>query len=254
MTMENVKMGQVFESRKVTGQQGTVTAINEKIELTLNNGEVKKVSQSTLGRWWKLVEDAKETTQESEAANTSKEEEKMEVLTQEQQQEQPTDGEIVDTNKVEDAPVDTNKDEKPADDTNKAEQPKPTHRGRGKQPTDPVMQEMFNNMIAHMVEKGCTKRVTSGYVGLFIDKRNIAEITLQKKGIRLNLNSQSLSSKNFDLCKVVPDTYGWTLDSVYKVTNDEEYTIAVEMLEQGFAFRNKPVEVKKEDNKVENAQ
>ena len=263
MTMENVKLGQVFESRKVSGQKGTVTAIGDKVELTLADGGTKMVSESTLGRWWKLVAEAEPAVQEeNNVAEANKEDGNMEVQVHEAQEEKPVDGKIVETEKQEEAPVDTNNSEKPADDIekqdetpapeNKPADSKPEHRGRGKQEVDPVIQQMFNNMINHMVEMGAVKRVTSGYVGLFVDKRNIAEVTLQKKGIRINLNSQSLSAKNIDLCKIVPDTYGWTLDSVYKVTKPEQYDTAIEMLEQGFSFRKKPVEpVKPADDKQE---
>lgn len=266
MTMKNVKLGQVFESRKVSGQKGTVTAIGDKVELTLADGETKMVSESTLGRWWKLVAEAEPATpavqEENNVAEANKEDRNIEVQLHEAQEENPADGKIVETEKQEEAPVDTNNNEKPADDTDKQDETpapenkpadnKPEHRGRGKQAVDPAVQKMFTDMVAHMVDMGAVKRETGGYVGLYVDKRNIAEVTLQKKGIRINLNSQSLSAENMDLCKIVPDTYGWTLDSVYKVTKTEQYDTAVEMLEQGFAFRKKPAEpAKPEDDKQE---
>lgn len=117
-----------------------------------------------------------------------------------------------------------------------------------KKQIEPAIQKMFDKMIAHMVDKGCTTKETPAYMGLKCGKHNIAEVYLQKKGIRLHVNSQSLSAENIDLCKIVPDSYGWTLDSVYKVTDQQTYKKAIEMLEQGFNFRNKPIN---EDKKVE---
>ena len=122
-----------------------------------------------------------------------------------------------------------------------------------KKQIEPAIQKMFDKMITYMVDKGCTTKETPAYTGLKCGKHNIAEVYLQKKGIRLHVNSQSLSAENIDLCKVVPDTYGWTLDCIYKVTDQQTYDKAAEMLEQGFNFRNKPVTTVKPADKKEEA-
>ena len=122
-----------------------------------------------------------------------------------------------------------------------------------KKQIEPAIQKMFDKMIAYMVDKGCNTKETPAYTGLKCGKHNIAEVYLQKKGIRLHVNSQSLSTENIDLCKVVPDTYGWTLDCIYKVTDQQTYDKAVEMLEQGFNFRNKPATPAKPADKKEEA-
>ena len=112
-----------------------------------------------------------------------------------------------------------------------------------KKQIEPAIQKVFDKMITYMVDKGCTTKETPAYTGLKCGKHNIAEVYLQKKGIRLHVNSQSLSAENIDLCKAVPDTYGWTLDCIYKVTDQQTYDKAVEMLEQGFNFRNTVVDI-----------
>jgi hypothetical protein len=148
------------------------------------------------------------------------------VQLQEVQEEKPAQGKTAETKKV----------DKPAQDR--------------KKPVEPAIKKMFDNMIAHMVDMGCEKKQTPQYMRLIVCKHNIAEVYLQKKGIKIDLNSQSLSAENIDLCKIVPDTYGWTLDSIYKITSAEQYDKAVEMLEQGFKFRNKPVTTAKEEAPV----
>jgi len=153
-----------------------------------------------------------ETTPASTQPAPQQTEDNKKVQLQEQAPENATGGKIVETKKPE---------------TNKKKQ------------IEPTIQKMFNKMIAFMVDKGCITRETPTYIGLKCGKYNIAEVHLQKKGIRLHINSQSLSAENIDRCKVVPDTYGWTLDSVYKVTDEQSYNIAIEMLEQGFNFRTK---------------
>jgi glucan-binding YG repeat protein len=161
-------------------------------------------------------EQTKETTPASKQPATQQAADNKKVQLQEQAPENAADGKIVETKKPE---------------TSKKKQ------------IEPAIQKMFDKMIAFMVDKGCTTKETPAYTGLKCGKHNIAEIYLQKKGIRLHLNSQSLSAENIDHCKVVPDTYGWTLDSVYKVTDEQSYNIAIEMLEQGFNFRNKGIDI-----------
>jgi uncharacterized protein with NAD-binding domain and iron-sulfur cluster len=161
-------------------------------------------------------EQTQETTPAIIQTTPQQTEDNKKVQLQEQAPENAAGGKIVETKKPE---------------TNKKKQ------------IEPSIQKMFDKMIAYMVDKGCTTKETPAYTGLKCGKHNIAEIYLQKKGIRLHVNSQSLSAENIDLCKVVPDTYGWTLDCIYKVTDQQTYDKAIEILEQGFVFRNKGIDI-----------
>ena len=171
-------------------------------------------------------EQTKETAPASNQPAPQQAADNKKVQLQEVQEEKPAQGKTAETKKV----------DKPAQDR--------------KKPVEPAIKKMFDNMIAHMVDMGCEKKQTPQYMRLIVCKHNIAEVYLQKKGIKIDLNSQSLSAENIDLCKIVPDTYGWTLDSIYKITSAEQYDKAVEMLEQGFKFRNKPVTTAKEEAPV----
>lgn len=223
-----LKLQSVVTNRKDNTIGGTITAQGEggKYTVVLHDGTEKQYTESTLKKYFKVVEpqgqtpaNATESTHPApqQAADSKK------VQLQEQAPENATGGKIVETKKQE---------------TSKKKQ------------IEPAIQKMFDKMIAHMVDMGCEKKQTPQYMRLIVCKHNIAEVYLQKKGIKIDLNSQSLSAENIDLCKIVPDTYGWTLDSIYKITSAEQYDKAVEMLEQGFKFRNKPVTTAKEEAPV----
>ena len=201
-----LKLQSVVTNRKDNTIGGTITAQGEggKYTVVLHDGTEKQYTESTLKKYFKVVEPQQVVTTPANA----------------------TGGKIVETKKPE---------------TSKKKQ------------IEQAIKKMFDNIVAHMVDMGCTTKETPAYTGLKCGKHNIAEVYLQKKGIKIDLNSQSLSAENMDLCKIVPDTYGWTLDSIYKITSAEQYDKAVEMLEQGFKFRNKPVTTAKPADKKEEA-
>lgn len=234
-----LKLQSVVINRKDNTIGGTITAQGEggKYTVVLHDGTEKQYTESTLKKYFKVVEpqqvvttpaNATESTQPApqQAADSKK------VQLQEVQEEKPAQGKQGKT-------AETKKVDKPAQDR--------------KKPVEQAIKKMFDKMIAHMVDMGCEKKQTPQYMRLIVCKHNIAEVHLQKKGIRLHVNSQSLSAENIDLCKAVPDTYGWTLDSIYKITSAEQYDKAVEMLEQGFNFRNKPATPAKPADKKEEA-
>ena len=231
-----LKLQSVVVNRKGGTISGTITAQGKdgKYTIVLHDGTEKQYTESTLKKYFKVVEPQQVVTTPANATESThpapqQAADSKKVQLQEVQEEKPAQGKTAETKKV----------DKPAQDR--------------KKPVEPAIKKMFDNMIAHMVDMGCEKKQTPQYMRLIVCKHNIAEVHLQKKGIKIDLNSQSLSAENIDLCKVVPDTYGWTLDCIYKVTDQQTYDKAAEMLEQGFNFRNKPVTTVKPADKKEEA-
>lgn len=82
-----------------------------------------------------------------------------------------------------------------------------------------------------------TIKDASTYRGVFAGTRNICEIHPQKKKIKVHINSKSLTAEMLGAVKVVPKTFGWTLDAIYNITNKDELEFAKKLIEAGKNFK-----------------
>jgi len=77
----------------------------------------------------------------------------------------------------------------------------------------------------------------NNYRGIFIGTKNICEVHPQKKKFKIHVNSASLNETMLANVKVVPKSFGWTLDAIYNITNREELEYAKLLVSSGRDFR-----------------
>ena len=91
--------------------------------------------------------------------------------------------------------------------------------------------------FAKCLGEDITIRDVNTYRGVYAGSRNICEIHLQKKKVKIHVKAESLNSTQLEKCKVVPKSFGWALDAIYNITNTDELAFAKELLTMGKNFR-----------------
>lgn len=103
----------------------------------------------------------------------------------------------------------------------------------------------FNTNETEMeyVEKATISKVT-------LNKKNLIEIDVQKKAVVVYFNKSTLSQDNVNrMTKLIPDSYGWTSNALFKVVSESQLDLLQNMLvetrEGKLALDKKKAEEKK---------
>ena len=84
----------------------------------------------------------------------------------------------------------------------------------------------FNTNQTEMeyVEKATISKVT-------LNKKNLIEIDVQKKAVVIYFNKSTLSQDNVNrMTKLIPDSYGWSSNALFKVVSETQLDLLQDML------------------------
>ena len=216
-------MRKMIENKK-TGVKGFVVSEGEKIVVNIN-GEEKTYTVGSFKKMYKVVEVAKDV--EGKVASETQVEEV--AVTEEVVEEQ-----VEEVVEIEDTTIEERVE---------------------KQVTlqDKVITLIkefvdnpnFNTNQTEMeyVEKATISKVT-------LNKKNLIEIDVQKKAVVIYFNKSTLSQDNVNrMTKLIPDSYGWSSNALFKVVSETQLDLLQDMLietrEGKLALDKKKAEEKK---------
>jgi hypothetical protein len=102
--------------------------------------------------------------------------------------------------------------------------------------------ELCDKLVKAAEKVGCESNQTSYYVGIKYNNKLIAEIHSSKRGkTKLVVNSKSVLSEmpklvNSGKARLVPESYGWTLDLQIKA-DEVDYDTLLKILTKGMTYR-----------------
>lgn len=85
------------------------------------------------------------------------------------------------------------------------------------------------NFNTNQTEMEYVERATISKVTL--NKKNLIEIDIQKKAVVIYFNKSTLSENNVNrMTKLIPDSYGWTSNALFKVVSESQLELLQDML------------------------
>lgn len=207
---------------KKTGVKGYIINEGEKITVELENGETKEYTVGSFKKMFKLTGEVKEEVVVNSEAQVEIEEE---IATTEETKAE----EVVEEVKEEEKVVEKTLTEKTIDLIKEF-----------------VENPNFNNEGTEMeyVSKATIDKVT-------LNKKNLIEIDIQKKAVVVYFNKATLSEGNVNrMTKLIPDSYGWSSNALFKVVNEKQLDTLYDMLVETREGKLKLDEVKAKEKEA----